>query len=587
MAKKKSGKKAKAKKGSKKTTSSSSKSTPRPEEEVTTSAAPNTNSLSSDFEAGLLFERFGGRAGSSSYGAEMLGTFGRGDGLPATLEPEQFQQLFKQMKTLAAQTARLPPDGFQNQGVRAASSRGKIGMTESDSFEAGRLFARYDRDGAGRLSKEEFASMFRDLKTRNVSFGGGEYNVSPMLGLSQLPSVGMDRVDESISPKKMSQGPKSPFIGAFNRGVGLHATTSNPYGIPLRLDPGGINERSLNRGSIGAGGTAGGPGVSSLSGKSDASLLSAGLGGLGAGSASSYEQMFLRSISGKKSAVLQQVQAVQSRMAEVQGMRRAVEQETLQEYEPILRRLRSAEAQKLSTLQQSLDELLGDINTLERMQQRVLSNRSYQDLLRIYPALVEIVQKPLASGIVDVSPELNREAAIREQKVQRYDTAMRLLRTKDQMLWLLVRERNSLRKAVGLPESDFNAGTDREGTVGGADQRGAEEMVARSEIEALSRDFCAEIEFMTSEVERLDKEMGQRDAILRTASRLSGEGKWAELSELLSPYRGEGIADSEEGASQKFESSELDPEPDGEQKQNSLRSQSFDYAGFATASLRQ
>jgi hypothetical protein len=112
-------------------------------------------------------------------------------------------------------------------------------------------------------------------------------------------------------------------------------------------------------------------------------------------------------------------------------------------------------------------------------------------------------------------------------------------------------------------------------------------MVARSEIEALSRDFCAEIEFMTSEVERLDKEMGQRDAILRTASRLSGEGKWAELSELLSPYRGEGIADSEEGASQKFESSELDPEPDGEQKQNSLRSQSFDYAGFATASLRQ
>lgn len=327
----------------------------------------NEEIFSPDFEAGLLFEKLGGTTGSvnnnmtESNSGGLLGT-GMNGGISMNgvqLKPLQFQQMFAQLKNLALQ--------------KNIVANNKVGMTQSDSFEAGRLFARYDRNSNGKLSKEDFASMFRDLKTGDTSrFSGDSPDFSllssPLNNGIRFPDTKNDGVLGVASLSKLGTIDSSLLSGGSNHitGISMNEAALNSSAASINVKGSSSTTRGLEQ-----------PILSGIRLDSAANL-----GNIGA-STSSYEQLYLRSINGKKTAVLQQLQAVQSRMAEVQGMRRAIEQETLDVYQPIIRRLAEMETQKLSILQHGADELKSHLNSLHRIQQHVLSNRSYQDLLRL------------------------------------------------------------------------------------------------------------------------------------------------------------------------------------------------------------
>eukprot|EP00941_MAST-03F_sp_MAST-3F-sp1_P002190 g2190.t1 len=531
--------KKKDKKKSKSKKESDASASEAPKDAAESSTKVETDSVfSPEFEAGLLFESMGLKNNLTASAAPVYNSNVHRN--PADqknervqLEPLQFQQMFAKLKNLAS-------------SPRARAQGVTSGLNQAESFEAGRLFARYDRSSTGRLSKAEFAKMFRDMQSGTLS---------STLNVKKTSSEDFFNFSSSSPPRRSEDMAEfAAATNALNRGVGLHASSNNPFGVPLNTSS------DQNRQSFGFNRSTRledmhGGDVFPTSIFLPPSFDDIGLGGGGVPSASSYEQLFLRSISGKKTAVLQQLQAVQSRMAEVQGMRRAIEQETLQEYEPIIRRLRAAEAHKLSILQRNVDELRSDMQSLDHAQQQVFSNRSMQDLIRLYPRLVDLIQKPLSPGMLNVTPDLNREAAVRAQKVQRYDTAIRMLKTKDQMLWLLIRERNSLRKAAGLPLSHFSfpvsVGGDPEERTSFSGRResgdGAilrernrndlqemqREQPQANELEELSKDFCAEMEYMTTEVERLDSDLRVRDSLLEEIAKATQEGNLEKISEIL------------------------------------------------------
>lgn len=272
-------------------------------------------------------------------------------------------------------------------------------FTPRTDFDAGRLFARYDRAGEGRLDKAAFQALMHDL---NTTAGGGLPSAGhagapplpgPLPGTGVVPGFGYSAPQPAPSSLEFEQGrlfqqydtsgtgtlgqdqfrafvrdarqghlgqglpaasaaPPAPSVGPW---AAAQPPASAPYGCGTGIYGGVPPSTSL---AVIPTGYSADPGAAP-----DTTLASLG---------EAYHTR-LHSLSvaaanlmAKREAMLYTLAKLRSRSEEVSASCRAVERETLADTEAILHRLRSAAALKQSLLRHDMDTLAADVAAIDR-----------------------------------------------------------------------------------------------------------------------------------------------------------------------------------------------------------------------------
>ena len=171
---------------------------------------------------------------------------------------------------------------------------------------------------------------------------------------------------------------------------------------------------------------------------------------------------------------------VRARAEEVQSVRRAIERETLADTEAILHRLRGAEALKLSLLKHDMDQLQHDVDEIDGFAKMVkadsinnggsngsnsnnnnssnsgmpMSTRS--KYLEMCAEAERIANKPFKTSIDVRADDFDRETVDRANLATQVEAANEAAAVKDQMVWMLLREREEYREKEKLYAEEIN-----------------------------------------------------------------------------------------------------------------------------------
>ena len=159
---------------------------------------------------------------------------------------------------------------------------------------------------------------------------------------------------------------------------------------------------------------------------------------------------------------MQQMRFVRARAEEVQSVRRAIERETLADAEAIIHRLRGAESLKLSLLKHDMDQLQHDLDEIDgfaaimkrdsntaksgtmNADGSALSTRSRY--LEMCAEAERIANKNFKTTIDVQADDFDREVVERINLATQVEAAKEAAAVKDQMVWMLLQEREQLKK---------------------------------------------------------------------------------------------------------------------------------------------
>ena len=177
----------------------------------------------------------------------------------------------------------------------------------------------------------------------------------------------------------------------------------------------------------------------------------------------------------KKEHLLQQMRFVRARAEEVQSVRRAIERETLADTESILHRLRGAEALKLSLLKHDMDQLQHDVDEIDGFASTlkadslngvgkggdVINNSAIpvstrSRYLEMCAEAERIANKPFKTSIDVRADDFDREMVDRANLANQVEDAHEAAAVKDQMVWMLLREREEYKEKEKLYADEIN-----------------------------------------------------------------------------------------------------------------------------------
>eukprot|EP01029_Cantina_marsupialis_P023002 TRINITY_DN56751_c0_g1_i1.p1 TRINITY_DN56751_c0_g1~~TRINITY_DN56751_c0_g1_i1.p1 ORF type:complete len:640 (-),score=168.07 TRINITY_DN56751_c0_g1_i1:234-2099(-) len=332
-------------------------------------------SMSMEFEAGQLFERFD-KSGSG------------------VIDREAFKQMIKEHQ--------LRPGNSMQQQNQQPNMIPPAQIGSYNDFEAGRLFARHDKDGKGVVSKAQFAQMLDEMQKT-------ELNTTPSWRMpirqsSPLPSSYMQQNSQQ-SNNVQHQQPMNGYMRSFPNFSNARSNPSQfqspnfsyPYSLPTGQDP--VPLRSLD------------------------SALAA-----------------------RKESLLQLCALLTNKMHTVKTNKRQIELETVRDAESMLQRLNESEATKLATLNSDLQTIQDQIAMLDNFRQRFVSSVSDPRTMQIAQSEADqLCSRPLPTPTQVRTDDFPHEVQQRVQAESKVKSAENLLRVKDQMLFQLLKEREELK----------------------------------------------------------------------------------------------------------------------------------------------
>ncbi|GMH88671.1 hypothetical protein TrVE_jg3282 [Triparma verrucosa] len=446
---------------------SSSKSKSKDKGKEGSSAAPpavNPLSASMEFEAGMAFSKYENKDSGM-------------------LDKAHFVQLYKDM-------AAAPPAGGGVAGMDGGAKRSEL----PQGFMAGQLFERYSRDevnGERRMNMTDFEKFVEDNKDmlrpgamKNVHFEPAGSNALPVsFQAGQLFERFGDKSTLSMRKadfEKLIMETKPPSSGMG--GAGNEAFNAANLYSRYKLDQNGGSQDNWS----GAGPTyshynetTGVP----LTEKAAAAHVATGQ------SVTTLEDAYGKRL-GRLSALAAQNLAprreqlsqlrhlILQRSDEVKEVSAAIQKETMADLDGILERLNAAESLKQAALQQQLNECTAELESVDRLVDKITAGSeaaasasglsSYKrwgfegekgggqgkettigmiGFIQIYPelssAIERLVSRHVHTKVEEVSDDLPREMAERNEVVRKVDKYEQALAVKDQMLWAMLKDKES------------------------------------------------------------------------------------------------------------------------------------------------
>jgi len=413
---------AKADKGAKK--DEGSKATPDPSPASSLSVDAKAVDASVDFEAGIMFNR------ADKRGAGML-------------TADDFRQLWRDAKTAGAAPQAVDAAGGHplTLGTGSAVHFGPGIDPAALAFEAGKIFAAFDKDKDGRLNKQEFEDM---VKTHPEL-------MRPVPGLSPA-GMGMDR-----------------GMGA-GMGMGGGQQVSGGGSLPMEV----VSGRLLTHYDETAGVAIPRSAVDNhrAMGNTVTPLLES--------YRARYDRlrgMVTARLLPKREHLLQLRRQLNNTSAEVTAKRKVIERETMTDAEQIIERLRAVESMRQSSIKHQVLQIEEELESIERVVRRV--EQANEDglyhsatgvlLTSAAPGHtpVETVRAPRAASMVeliqqfaDLSSHIERistktvtvqvdfptddfpkETQERLEVLSRCDKYMHAMSVKDHMLWAALQDK--------------------------------------------------------------------------------------------------------------------------------------------------
>jgi len=356
-------------------------------------------------------------------------------------------QMFERYARNGAMTPRAFLQMVQSEGLQPSANRpgmmggvpptqqqnmmmGGGGMQSAQAdFEVGRLFQRFGKAGNGNITSAEFKQMMQQLalegKWRQGGNGNNNRNNNSMTG-ANATYASTTAAAQSVRPPELPINlPAAPETERIRAELNAQASSINPM-------------------------------------------------------AATELHMLQMNLLSKKEHLLQQMRFVRARAEEVQSVRRAIERETLADTEAILHRLRGAEALKLSLLKHDMDQLQHDVDEIDGFAKMVkadsinnggsngsnsnnnnssnsgmpMSTRS--KYLEMCAEAERIANKPFKTSIDVRADDFDRETVDRANLATQVEAANEAAAVKDQMVWMLLREREEYREKEKLYAEEIN-----------------------------------------------------------------------------------------------------------------------------------
>eukprot|EP00903_Cladosiphon_okamuranus_P011998 g11267.t1 len=384
------------------------------------SAAQQDHKASSDFEAGLLFQRFARNGG---------------------VDAKDFQRMWREREIMSPITG-TPFGGRRNssEGEAAQQRRGQEGgrgggggIEPEKVFEFGQLFQQFDTDGDGRLDRADFERMLGGMLERlGGNHGGSRGNAGREAATNSSGVPPAPPPPTPPQPPPPSPPPVGPSITHYDE------TT----GVPLAWE-------------------------------AVASQQALGHTVVPLGDAYSRRLSRLQSLASSRlmpvrERLLQLRRRFQGRSEEVRAAKAAIERETLADANAIVERLRSVEALKQATLVQGVNSVTAELEGVEKLSDQVARvtalppstpdaaspSSAYVPDFEETEKMVELVQsyrelcnsidrvagRPFTSNIDVKADDFPHETAERLEVLRRADRYEQALSVKDQMLWVAMQE---------------------------------------------------------------------------------------------------------------------------------------------------
>ena len=374
-------------------------------------APPANDNPSTDFEAGLLFERY------------------KQEG---KLDAKSFQNMWRERQKLAQQHAAIQQQQ-QQQGLQPGSGLGlgstsgggengsdlDIILAESNNqdtiprrrpsyvpdlpiaMEAGQLFERYDKDKDGRLSRQEFERLLADYITQKKDGNGNDstsnlqQNSLPSdIGINHAPYPFQQQHSGPLSSSQSGGYPPYPNNANFNPPPYIQdylaPPTILPPSSPLRNNQHLMKPRGVPSNGIGSGSNNGNtnnpynnythynettgvplpteavPKYSGIRGHVVVPLTQAF-----EKRKDKLQTLMTTYLLPREEALQQLGRKLRSMEEEIKTTRESIERETMADCTAILERLRSSEALKLSTLGFRMNEVEVELDSVQRLIHRI------------------------------------------------------------------------------------------------------------------------------------------------------------------------------------------------------------------------
>ena len=206
----------------------------------------------------------------------------------------------------------------------------------------------------------------------------------------------------------------------------------------------------------------------------------------------SLQEMLNSSLVHKRDALMQQMRVVEGRLGEVKAASSAIERETKRDVEGILDRLKGQESVKSAALRRELDDLRRDVDQITMITRNIVERRSMNamEFLSRYREMYDTCSR-LNSKAIRALPDVRtddfeRESYKRHLMLQAYEKMTEVLAVKDQMIWNLLKEKNSLLE--GQAEAEKETETETADSISVAEAaitttRLPEPLVAHAELE--------------------------------------------------------------------------------------------------------
>jgi len=323
----------------------------------------------------------------------------------------------------------FPPPGMPGMPPPNMMMMGGGMQSAQADFEVGRLFQRFGKAGNGNITSAEFKQMMQQLalegKWRQGGNGNNNRNNNSMTG-ANATYASTTAAAQSVRPPELPINlPAAPETERIRAELNAQASSINPM-------------------------------------------------------AATELHMLQMNLLSKKEHLLQQMRFVRARAEEVQSVRRAIERETLADTEAILHRLRGAEALKLSLLKHDMDQLQHDVDEIDGFAKMVkadsinnggsngsnsnnnnssnsgmpMSTRS--KYLEMCAEAERIANKPFKTSIDVRADDFDRETVDRANLATQVEAANEAAAVKDQMVWMLLREREEYREKEKLYAEEIN-----------------------------------------------------------------------------------------------------------------------------------
>ncbi|CAN0056187.1 unnamed protein product [Ectocarpus sp. 4 AP-2014] len=382
---------------------------------------------SSDFEAGLLFQRFARNGG---------------------VDAKDFQRVWREREQLFSdpdpapggevgrrEEARRPGGEARREGRREG---GGGGAGPEKIFEFGQLFQKFDTDGDGRLGRADFERMVGGMLdqvgerggdgTRRGSRGGeGDNDNAPSAAPQPLPP-----------PPAVPPSPAGPSITHYDETTGVplaREAVASQQALGHTVVP--LREAYSRR-------------LSRLQSLASSRLMPV------------------------RERLLQLRRRLHGRGEELRAARAAIERETLADAEAIVERLRSAETLKQATLAQGVNSVTAELEGVEKLSDQVArvtllpsstpgnispsaacapdfeGTERMVELVQSYRELCNsidrVASKPFDPSIDVQADDFPHETAERLEVLRRADRYEHALSVKDQMLWEAMQESQRLKE---------------------------------------------------------------------------------------------------------------------------------------------